>query len=279
MHTRNKRGGKSRTGTCNGLDIVSATQANGSRNGPVSGATPQSPHSARFCNMFLHSLAAPTMGPEPWHWTSTVGSADGFAHAQRHQKQRYPTQHLNRQAHPLVTNQVRQAAPARVPARQTPARALSDTPAPEAPSTHSPTHAAPPRPDMPSDIRRFNRALASLDALELHPILRQKASFFQQPPRFLRGRVRQAYPSFMFRLCLHPPSQHSNRDHAGMEALLALAASSPPMQARPAPPAQTRVETPCRTISGRRMAMNGPPCFAHLHWLVKTRARHRPPPD
>ena len=71
--------------------------------------------------------------------------------------------------------------------------ASSGTSAHEAPNTPSPAQESPQsHPDMSSDIRRFSRALVSLDALELQPILRQKTFFFQQPPQFLRGRVRQA---------------------------------------------------------------------------------------
>ena len=49
--------------------------------------------------------------------------------------------------------------------------------------------------DSPSNTRQFRQALASLDRVDLETLLQQKCFFFQRPPPFLKGRIRQALTS------------------------------------------------------------------------------------
>ena len=74
----------------------------------------------------------------------------------------------------------------------------TDTTSSSTPTARAPTPPAPQQPPPPPetttspDERRLHVALATLDDIDLFETLQQKCFFFQTPPQFIRGRVRQA---------------------------------------------------------------------------------------
>ena len=74
----------------------------------------------------------------------------------------------------------------------------TDTTSSSTPTARAPTPPAPPQPPpapetTSPDERRLHVALATLDDIDLFATLQQKCLFFQTPPQFIRGRVRQAF--------------------------------------------------------------------------------------
>ena len=87
----------------------------------------------------------------------------------------------------------------------------SSTPTARAPTPQAPQQ-PPPAPETTSpDERRLHIALATLDDIDLFATLQQKCLFFQTPPQFIRGRVRQALSYALHNINTAPSQQGQSR--------------------------------------------------------------------
>ena len=143
---------------------------------------PVPPHSQTNGDKTSHPAARPChRQPDPLHQPHPATQPQQAANRQPITR---PTTAVPPPAAPAAA-----AAAAQVATQYLPAKHGTHTPQPPlVPQTHS----RPADPQVTTHDRRFRQALATLDDVDLPGILQQRCFFFQRPPQFLKGRIRQA---------------------------------------------------------------------------------------